>query len=113
MAPNGKNKSDVSRIIINVAGVSRNTRVGELSVSQFIEVVSQLTPQLVAALRKDRVANMDKALSEIRKNISNSVDTNEGIAKAVRDAQLAILGDIPEIMKRVFHEKPQRGQGGK
>jgi len=96
----GKGGGREPRVSLDIDGVNWNTRIGELTVSQFVEFVFQVIPQLPTTRSQQKnAATIDKVLSEIRKTITRRTEQSGGIQKAVKNAQLAILDRMPEIMK--------------
>lgn len=101
MARNKKKDAPRSHVSIDIEGVSLSSRIGELTVTQFIELILQIAPH-VQKLRSnpDRAALLERVLGEMRKQISlRGKARKDGISGAVQDAQLAILNRMPEMMK--------------
>ncbi len=114
MAREAKRKSKQPEITINIKGVKSRTRIGDLTVDQFIKLLFQVFPQLLSGMWQDRVASTERILGEIRKSILNSRAVHHGtMSNAVRDMQLEVLHQMPELMKRVASASPRDNEKNK
>ena len=107
--PEAKSKTEKSGVTIDIKGVTPDTRIGELTVDQFIKLVVQLVPQLPGrAAWQVRLGATGRVLDEIRKSISERANVQRGaVGEAVRDMQLAMLKKMPDLMKQVVSEEPK------
>lgn len=101
MKKNAKRKSTGPELVVDIKGVKPDTRIGDLTVDQFVKLAFQLSPQLANIRWRDRLADTERVVNEMRSSFSSAADRERGaIAKGVREAQLAILDEMPQLIKR-------------
>jgi hypothetical protein len=85
-----------NRIRIEIAGVKRDTRIGDLTVTQFIQLAVQISDQLSRRSQSD-AAKMSAVLSQIEAKLTRGRDLRS-VSDGIRAAQLAVLRQIPHMM---------------
>jgi hypothetical protein len=116
-----KGTADREGALVNVKGVSRSTRLGDLTVGQFVELMLQIGPYLGTGLQKQKQGEVFEAiLAQLRRYFEEaptssdseaaaavlrrdlgSVRKVEDIAEAVRHAQIAILDQMPYRLEQM------------
>jgi hypothetical protein len=104
MPRNRTSKSREAGFVIDIKGVTAATPLGTLTVGQFVELLVQLAPQLRTALRAQQQPEVMKhVLEQIRKIMEESGDNaNSNIGGKLRSVQLAVLDQMPELMRRAM-----------
>ena len=83
-------------IEIDVAGVSPTTRVGDLTVSQLVELVAQTVAQVQVAQRLDPAA-ITTVLAQLRAGIPKS--SGSRVEAQVHDMQRELLDRMPGLLQ--------------
>jgi hypothetical protein len=81
-----------TRITINISGVTPGMRIGDLTVAQYVDLLQQVSDQLVAARLAEQPDIAKKAIVQIRKRVLAGVDQQlAGITDNIVTAQQAVL----------------------
>ena len=81
-----------SRIKVNIPGVTPGMQIGDLTVAQFVELIVQVSDELVAARLAQNPVIAKKALAQIRKRVAAGVDQQlKSIGDEIVAGQQAVL----------------------
>lgn len=96
-------------IEIDVPGVTRETRLSDLTVEQFVEVLAAVLQQ-TARPRAVDPREIERVVEQIRKATEAPKGKPTALQKSVRDAQSAIVAHMPDIARETGSK--QGGPGG-
>lgn len=95
------------RIMINIPGVDASTRVGDLTVSQFISLLVQISPQVPRSQARYDEREVRRLFDEIGHAIIAETKRKGAIGEAVVATQRTILRDMPAAVRRVMAAQQQ------
>lgn len=94
-------------IEVDVPGVLPETKLSELTVRQFVEVLIQVSQQLMMARIRGNPDVTGPAMDEIRSILSQrSGERRSHISEIVRETQSAILDRMPELLREANARTP-------
>ena len=95
------NRTKANRgIQVEVPGVESTTVLTQLTVEQFVLLLGQVLPQIEQRRRRVDAVELKDVISRVRKTIESGSQTT-AIRQGVRDAQLAILDKLPEVIREI------------
>lgn len=93
-------------VVIDVAGVSPNTRIGDLTAKQFVQLLIQLSVQNRARAATPEV--VEAIVSQVGREFQAALrGRKDSASKKIFETQLAVLERIPTAMNAVY--SAQRG----
>jgi len=98
--------------VVNIPGADLNTPLGELTVRQFVLLLEQVDRQLPkrTGLPQDAAATL-QAIQAVMAGAQRG--RGNELTEAVRQAQLAILKEMPAIIKQSRQLVPEEREGDK
>jgi hypothetical protein len=83
-----------ARVVVDVRGVTGSTRVGELTVNQFVNLLFQLDAQLPTRRASADPRIIERVLAAIRLSMAHPPRRDTAVSRAVRKTQRAVLADV-------------------
>jgi hypothetical protein len=83
---------------VNIPGVTSKTRIADLTVEQYLELVSQTSVQLFAFRPRPDPQQLAQAVQQVRDVIVQQ-QGNPTLGEAIRATQQSILGQFPNIVQ--------------
>jgi len=102
-----KRKQAKQGIVIDIDGVSPQTRIGDLTVAQFVSLLVQVSGQTRPVSPPPDAEAFRKALKEVEKAISAEGEPSEPPVKVVREFQKLILERMPGLIEEAGLTRPR------
>ena len=111
MSPKSKKAGSKTGIVVDIAGVTPSTQLGELTVAQFVSLLAQVMPQIRGGSATEFRAELaEQVLGRIREVMTKSGDKSPlKISQEVTKAQLAVIDQMPRMMKSVARDLKKTG----
>jgi hypothetical protein len=95
MSTSRKSSRTANEIVIDIPGVKPASRMADLNVEQFVALM-----QTVLIQTAKRKSDPEQVAAQIRELVkASSANQKSAMSESVRNAQLAILNKLPDLMR--------------